>query len=135
MARTLFNPSQSIIVLKAELYGQKDENTGKQITRLIRMLLSTSSMYTVIPWEIASALRREPSESDKKIQIVTSRGTKLVPVVTLDKMVVLDKAVENIQVICHDIPQAARVDGIIGLNFIRNFKLFIDFDKGILELE
>ena len=135
MARTLFNPSQSIIVLKAELYGHKDDNTGKHITRLIRMLLSISSMYTVIPWEIASALRRNPSESDNRIQIVTSGGVKLVPVVTLDKMVVLDKAIENIQVICHDIPQLARVDGIIGLNFIRNFKLFIDFDKGILELE
>lgn len=135
MARTLFNPNQPIIVLKAELYGKKDPNSGNYISRLIRMLLNTSSTYSVIPWEIASALQCGPTETSKKLRIITSRGPRIVPVVTLNKMIVLDKVIKDIEVICHDIPQKACVDGILGLNFIRHFKLFINFEKGILELD
>ena len=108
---------------------KKERATGKK-TSVKKVSLTNDKQKKRV-----ESTAKETATSDKKIQIVTSRGAKLVPVVTIDKIVVLDKVVENIEVICHDLPQSAAVDGILGLNFIRNFKLFINFDRGILELE
>ncbi|RMH72658.1 MAG: hypothetical protein D6675_04140 [Gemmatimonadetes bacterium] len=134
MARVLFDPQTPIIVLYAELHGKTSAET--ETSRLIRMMVSTSATYTVIPWEVAVALGHDPAKTDRRKEIVTSRGIRVVPVVTIERMNVLDKAVENIDVICHDVPQSSRVDGLIGLNFLRQFgHLYLNFERGILEIE
>ena len=35
----------------------------------------------------------------------------------------------------HDLPEISRVDGLLGLSYLRNFDLIIKFKEGILELE
>lgn len=134
MGRIIFDPQKPLIILHAELYGKT--NKGEETSRLIRMLLSTSATYTVVPWEVAVALGYDPALSGRRKEIVTSRGIRVVPIVTIDKMEVLGKWTTNIDVICHDIPQSGRIDGLIGLNFLRQFDhLLINFDRGILEIE
>lgn len=41
---------------------------------------------------------------------------------------------ENIEVMCHDLPLEAYVEGVLGLNFLMNFDLNISFTKGTIEL-
>jgi hypothetical protein len=53
----------------------------------------------------------------------------------VESILVLGKHVKNCEVLIHDLPETSRVDGLIGLSFLKNCKIKIDFQKGVLELE
>jgi hypothetical protein len=40
---------------------------------------------------------------------------------------------EQIDVLCHDLPEESNLDGILGLNFLRKFDINLRFSKGIIE--
>jgi hypothetical protein len=42
--------------------------------------------------------------------------------------------VAALDVLCHDLPAESGIDGLLGLNFLRHFRLTIRFRKGIVEL-
>jgi hypothetical protein len=44
-------------------------------------------------------------------------------------------AVKELEVICHDIPELAEIEGLIGLSFLKHFQLLLDFKTGILEIK
>jgi len=41
----------------------------------------------------------------------------------------------NVKAIVHDLPAKSYVDGLLGLSFLRNFELNINFREGCLELK
>jgi hypothetical protein len=40
----------------------------------------------------------------------------------------------NFPVICHDLPAALHVDGLLGLDFVRRYRLSVDFQAGFISL-
>jgi hypothetical protein len=46
----------------------------------------------------------------------------------------IGQQVANLEVLGHDLPAESGVDGLLGLNFLRQFKLTIRFRRGIVEL-
>jgi len=50
------------------------------------------------------------------------------------KVKVLGKTAKNVPVVIHDLPPESAVDGLLGLSFLRNFVVEIDFKRGKLEL-
>lgn len=42
--------------------------------------------------------------------------------------------VKNVMSLVKDLPAEAGVDGLLGLSFIKHFRVRIDFKKGILEI-
>ena len=46
----------------------------------------------------------------------------------------LGKTIKNLEVACHDLPEEGFVDRLLGLDFLNNFKLTINFRKGIIWL-
>jgi len=59
----------------------------------------------------------------------------IVPLVEVREIRALGQRVKGLEVLVHDLSPASRVEGLLGLNFLRNFKLTLDFRAGILELE
>lgn len=47
----------------------------------------------------------------------------------------MGKSVDNLEVLCHDLPPEAKVDGLLGLNFIRHFNIAIRFRDGVIDIE
>ncbi len=47
----------------------------------------------------------------------------------------LGKSVEDVEVLCHDLPPEARVDGLLGLNFLRHFNIAIRLKEGVIEID
>ena len=41
---------------------------------------------------------------------------------------------EELEVIVHDLPPTSYVDGLLGLNFLKNFKVCLDFREVFLAL-
>lgn len=42
--------------------------------------------------------------------------------------------VENIDVVCHDLPEGSIIEGLLGLDFLRHFDVNISFSTGTIEL-
>ena len=57
------------------------------------------------------------------------------PKIGIEKLTALGKTKENFTVIAHDLPPTASVDGVLGLDFLRENVLTIDFVQGFIELE
>ena len=127
MVRYRFDPDAPVITLYARLSNSR--------TRRILMALDTGSTYVLIPWDIAEALGYEPAYSKRKVDITTASGTEKAPLITVKRVSVLGKEVRDVACVVHDLPETSRVDGLLGLSFLKKFKLYLDFQAGIPELE
>lgn len=103
--------------------------------RALKMALDTGATYTTIPWETAQALGLKPEISIDNTDMITSSGIERAPLLTIKEMIVLDKKAENVKVIVHDLPQRSQVDGLLGLSFLKHFKVTLNFNEGYLEIE
>ncbi|MGA1796657.1 MAG: TIGR02281 family clan AA aspartic protease [bacterium] len=127
MPRYRFDAKLPIITLYAKLEGK--------ITVKPKLALDTGATYVMIPWEIAEVLGLEPELSGERVDIVTASGVEKVPLVTLKSVTVLGKEAKMVKAAIHDLPPRSYVDGLLGLSFLRNFKVSLDFRQGILEIE
>lgn len=50
-------------------------------------------------------------------------------------MSVLGEEVKNVEALIKDLPPEAGVAGLLGLSFVKNFQVNIDFKKGVLNLK
>jgi len=129
MAVKKFDPNAFGIVIFGTLSGREG------IRRRVKMVLDTGATYTMIPWYIAEELGYNPAASKEFISMTTASGTIEAPLITLDFVSILDMPVKNQQVIVHNLPESSHVDGLLGLNYLKHFKLTIDFKNGMLALE
>ena len=123
-----FDISAPVIVVEPELEGEN-------VSEIIKMALDTGATYTMLPWKIARVLGLKPEVSERRIDIITASGVESVPLVNVKSIRLLDKKVSNIDVVVHDLPSKSYVDGLLGLSFLRNFNLHLNFREGYLELE
>jgi len=124
-----FDPESSVIVITPTFIGTNDKK------KKIDMALDTGATYTMIPWGIAEVLGYTPELKKERIELITASGVEKAPLITLKSISILKKKAEDVKTIVHDLPPKSYVDGLLGLSFLKQFKLTIDFKKGILELE
>ena len=105
------------------------------IKKKVKMVLDTGSSYVLVSWEVAEALGLQPIFSKKRTDILTASGTEKAPLLTVDEVRFGEDAAENVEVLVHDLPEKSYVDGLLGLSFLRNFNVHLDFKEGILSIE
>lgn len=125
--RYKLDPEAPVIVLSVTLEGEG-------IKKKNEMALDTGATYTIIPWEVAEILGYEPAVSKDRVAMVTASGVERAPLITLKSISVLGMAVSNVQTIVHNLPEKSYVDGLLGLSFLRRFKICLDFQNGVLEI-
>ncbi|MFH1903455.1 MAG: retropepsin-like aspartic protease [Candidatus Omnitrophota bacterium] len=128
MAQYRFPPNSPIITVFTRIEGKN--NT----IRRPRLAVDTGATYCMIPWELANALMLEPHISHEKISITTASGIVEAPLVTLPSVDVFGSKATNIKAVVHDLPTQSCVDGLLGLSFLKNFKVILDFKNGLLEI-
>ncbi len=126
MAEIRFDREAPVIVVYVTLKGR--------VINTVRMALDTAATYTMIPWDIAGALGFEPEQSKERVDIITASGVERAPLVTLESISLGREEVKKVRAIVHDLPARSYVDGLLGLSFLRNFRLSLDFEEGILKL-
>lgn len=125
MANLKFDPDTYGIILEAKIKSHFAE-----ITHLI---LDTGSSYVMIPWKLAVATNLKITQN-QTVQLTSASTLETVPKVIIPEMTVMGKKVKNVEAIVKDLPPEAPADGLLGLSFLKHFKLTIDFKKGLLQL-
>jgi len=127
MIHFAFDPKASSIIVRAVVEGE--------IARVVTLILDTGSSFTYLPWRVLEAIGYDPGTSKEKIKVVTPSGVEIPAKVKVKRIRALGRSIEDIDVLCHDLPPEAKVDGLLGLNFLRNFNISIRFKEGIIEID
>ena len=122
-----FDKDVPVIILDSEIEGLKEITTK-------RLALDTGATYVIIPWDVAELLGYNPELSKERVTMITASGVESAPVIELKSISVLGKKAFKVRSIVHDLPQKSYVDGLLGLSFLKNFELKINFKEGELEL-
>jgi len=128
MVEHKFNINKPVIALWVRVESEKTKED-------ILMALDTGATYMMLPWEIAEILGHEPHLSKERIDMTTASDIEKVPLITLKSVNVLGKKAANVPAVVHDLPSRSCVDGLLGLSFLKHFKICQDFKKGILTID
>lgn len=122
-----FDPQAEIILVSAAV-------TGPNGMRLMRLAIDTGAPVTLINSGILNSLGYDLTEFSETIEIMTVSGVATFPLITTDKVVAIGQEYEKFQVIAGDLDPDVEFDGLLGLDFLRNHRLTIDFNRGTIEL-
>ena len=130
MPRVIYDPSASSIVVDLLL-----EASDAKSSLLIPVVLDTGASLTIVATDIMAQLGYDPANpSLGRQRIITGSGVEYAPRTAVRSATAIGQKVANLEVLCHDIPPESGVDGLLGLSFLKHFKLTIRFRKGIIDL-
>ncbi|MCJ7577963.1 MAG: retroviral-like aspartic protease family protein [candidate division Zixibacteria bacterium] len=129
ITRTTFDSSANLILVKVEVEELRGERT------LFPAAFDTGATFTIIPPDIALDLGYDHAKSKARKRIFTGSGVELCPLVTVKSITALGRTIKNLDVLCHDLPEGSCVDGLLGLDFLRNFDFVVKYSEGIIELK
>ena len=123
-----FNPRARQIVVRAEL-------TGKANYVRLRLLLDTGASFSVVSREALALAGYDLAAEGMTTSLTTGSGTEAARQLFVKGFAALGLARADFPIVGYDLPAAAGVDGVIGLDFLRGHILTMDFVNGILTFE
>jgi len=100
-----------------------------------KLVVDTGATYTMISAAMAKELSIDPQQTQRTMPFQTANGVIQAPLTNLESVTLGGMEIKNLTTAIHDAVPSAQVAGLLGLNFLSNFRLDIDTDKGILHLE
>ena len=129
MARISFDNTQGIIILRLTV-GGIDANASQAVP----VALDTGATFTTISPKVAVDLGYDLSYPNQEVKFFTANSTVSAPIITVRQLTAIGETVDNIDVLCHDLPEGSIVEGLLGLNFLAHFDISISFSTGTIEL-
>ena len=126
--RITFNAQQGLIIVPVRLWGAMGDTYA-------RLALDTGATSTVVRTAILVSIGYDPAVAPERVQVTTGSGVEFVPRLAIDRIEALGKVRMNFPLICHTLPATAPVDGVLGLDFLRDRRLTIDFRRGRITLK
>src|SRR3989338_6409560 len=120
-------PQTGLIICHVRISGR-----GKPV--FLKMALDTGSTKTIIPPEAATAIGANPAYSRKTTEITTGSGTVICPIIRIAKFSCLGFTRRKMDVVCHNLPAESPVEGLLGLDFFKNYRIILDLRRNILEV-
>ena len=120
-----FEKQGQVVVIEAMLNGKTPA----------KLIVDTGATYTMISAATAKELAIAPNESARRLPIQTANGMIQAPLTNLESINVGGVEMKNLTAIVHDALPSSQVAGLLGLNFLSNFRMDIDTQKGVLHLE
>lgn len=100
----------------------------------VKLVVDTGATYTMISAATAKELSIDP-QPQRTMPFQTANGVIQAPLTNLESVAVGGMEIKNLTAAIHDAVPSPQVAGLLGLNFLSNFRLDIDTDKGIIHLE
>ena len=122
-----FDPQGNLIIVATNLWGPNGNLN-------LRMALDTGSTSTLVNATPLSFLGYDLTNTSENAQLATGSTVESVPCLVVDRIDALERSREKLRVVCHTLPTSTRVDGLLGLDFLRGHNLRIDFRNGEITL-
>lgn len=129
MGHTFFNRALPLITLRLRVSGVNENDF-----QAVPVALDTGASITTIPPQVATDLGYDLSNPKQEVNILASNGVFTAKIISVRKLTAIGETVENIDVLCHDLPEDSIVEGLLGLNFLQHFDINISFSTGTIEL-
>jgi clan AA aspartic protease (TIGR02281 family) len=100
-----------------------------------KFVVDTGASYTMISSAVAKELAIDTEQNRRTAPFQTANGIIQAPLVSLDSITVAGMEIRNLTAAVHDVLADPRVAGLLGLNFLSNFRMDIDTQKGVIHLE
>jgi clan AA aspartic protease (TIGR02281 family) len=114
-----------VVVIEATLNGKTSA----------KFVVDTGASYTMISTAVARELNIDVSQNQRTMPFQTANGLIQAPLTNLDSIAVGGMEIKNLTAAVHDAVPDPNVSGLLGLNFLSNFRMDIDTQKGVLHLE
>ena len=98
------------------------------------MALDTGARMTVITPGRARELGLRPDGTELSVNVTGAIGTGSAVLLRVASVSVLGEEVRDLRVLCHALPPNLKIEGILGLNFLKHFKIVIDNETEIVTL-
>ncbi len=118
-----------LIYVDVSLWSIDDNRYGKTF-----LLFDTGASVTTIGDDIIERLGYTCSPN-KKARITTASGVEYVHSIAISKMKLGNIELNDTEIYAHKFPESSFSKGVIGMNVISKFKITIDLDEKIIELE
>jgi clan AA aspartic protease (TIGR02281 family) len=114
-----------IVVVDATLNGKASA----------KLIVDTGASYTMISSSMARELGINLEQSRRTVPFQTANGVIQAPLADLESITVGGIEIKNLTAAVHDALPNSKVAGLLGLNFLSNFRMDIDTQRGVLHLE
>jgi clan AA aspartic protease (TIGR02281 family) len=101
--------------------------TGPDGTVRVDLILDTGAILTAISSSVLNVI-------GYNTETITANGIIELPKLKVDKIAIGNVEAKDIEVMCHDIPELAEIQGLLGLSFLQYFRTVIDYKQGYLEI-
>lgn len=123
-----FTPHQGLVKVNTKVIGPWGDT-------VLQLALDTGATTTLLSASRLQPLGYDIANAPHKVQIATASGMEMAAQITLLQLSALGLDRVNFSVVCHALPAAVGVDGLLGLDFFRGRVLSLDFQKGIIGLQ
>jgi clan AA aspartic protease (TIGR02281 family) len=120
-----FEKHGSVVIVQATLNGSTP----------VKLILDTGASFTMISSATAKQLDIDTSQNTRTMPFQTANGTIQAALINLESIAVAGLELKNLTAAVHDALPDPEVAGLLGLNFLTNFRLDIDSEKGLVHLE
>ena len=122
-----FDPRGALIVVRAHVHGPSG-------TRIVRLALDTGATWSLINVNPLQSVGYDPTVSLTRVTMVTGSSVEVVPQIALVRIDALGQERRNLPILCHTLPSVIGVEGVLGLHFMREQRLIVDFRAGLVSL-
>ncbi len=120
-----FEKHGSVVIVQATLNGKA----------AVKLVLDTGATFTMISSTTAKELDIDTTQNTRSMPFQTANGTIQAPLISLDSISVAGLELKNLTAAVHDAMPDPAVAGLLGLNFLSNFRMDIDTENGMVHLE
>lgn len=123
-----FDAGYRLVIVRAEVWGPSG-------SARLRLALDTGATRTMVNAAVLVSLGYDPALSTDRVQVTTGSAIEYVARVTLVRIAALEQQRSSMSVLAHTLPPSASIDGLLGLDFLRERRLCLDFRAGSIELD
>jgi len=124
MKKFYFQPNAHSIILEVELEYKRKFTAG--------MIFDTGASFTIITPKVAIELGYDLSTLPSIPLFTASREESTLMLELKTVSIGGDKRISKVSARCMLLPSDLKIDGLLGLNFLRHFNINLNFEQGIL---